>query len=92
MACENKIEHEKEVQELISKAFDQNSMIGFDTKISRLFESVFYSFSHDAIDMNTTKKQTWYPGIVSHFLRNWKDSVGFSSISRTFPAIITGKC
>ena len=79
--------NEKEIELLISKAFEKQSMVRFDTNISHLFQSVFYSFSHDAVVM---EQKRWYPGIVTHFLKNWKDSIGFSSISKTLPAIITG--
>lgn len=80
-------ENEKKVELLISEAFNKESMIEFDNMISHLFKSVFYSFSQDAIcTVNTTLR----PGIVTHFLKNWKDSIGLSSISKNLPAIITG--
>ena len=81
------IENEKAVDSLITEAFNKQSMIEFDNNICHLFKSVFYSFSQDAISMEKTNQ---HPGIVSHFLKNWKDSIGLSSISKTLPAIITG--
>ena len=80
-------ENESQVELLITNAFNKQSMMKFDNNISHLFQSVFYSFSQDAIRMENT---SWHPGIVTHFLKNWKESIGLSSISKTLPAIITG--
>ena len=69
----------------LEESLDIETVRYLDEKISELFKSVFYSFTHD-IDTSSVQN----PGIVTQFLMRWKDAVGVSSIPKNIPTIISG--
>uniref|UniRef100_A0A7M5XBH9 Uncharacterized protein n=1 Tax=Clytia hemisphaerica TaxID=252671 RepID=A0A7M5XBH9_9CNID len=75
---------EKTVENNLLQTLNIERLVEFDSHIGDVFQNVFYTLS------NNTAMKIEKMGIVSHFLRSWKDTVGASSISKTLPSIITG--
>jgi len=69
----------------LEQSLDIETVRYLDEHICELFKRVFYSFTHD-VDVREVER----PGIVTQFLRHWKDAVGVSSISKKLPTILSG--
>lgn len=73
------------IDQNLEESLDIETLRYVDEHISELFKRVFYSFTHD-IDISKVER----PGIVTQFLRHWKDAAGVSSIPKQLPTVLSG--
>ena len=73
------------IDDYLLETLDITKLLQFDANIAELYQNVFYSFSND-LQINIEA-----PGIITHFLTNWKNSVGASNIFKILPTLITGR-
>jgi len=69
----------------LEETLDIETVRYLDEHICELFKRVFYSYTHD-VDSRGVER----PGILTQFLRHWKDAAGVSSIPKQFPTVLSG--